>query len=478
MILLGIGLRIHALAQDIRLQPDEAWFSTFARAAALNGDWWLSGPLDKPPLAIYANALAQVLVGDSEFAARLPGTVASIVLLPVMAAAAAAWYTPPAVKHRAFSLPLMVLILTAFSPYALAFSATAYTDALMLLGLGCALWLAGRSRWTWSGMWLGVGFASKPQALFYFPLLLALGWAAGRLTLRQTRQFLMGLLGVGLSVLLWDAIRPGDSLFVLAAAHNDPSRWIRASEIIPRLQAWLVEGQALLGPGWLTALLLALALTVLLVRIVREPARRNTMIDALLLSFVLAYGLLHWLVAFNTYDRYLLPLLLPLALLAARGLDGLLGRVPIWQAAFAYGLLAVLLWMPALHTAEGDSAINSDHRLYSGIDQLADYLNTKPVATVLYDRWLGWELGYYLGQWHDKRVVYYPTPDLLVRDALALCEVGPRYFPAPANEPIGRWQQALQNAGFGFDRDYAVAHFVVYRITPPWSDSSACLPSG
>ena len=99
ILLLGIGIRVHTLAQDIRLEPDEAWFSTFAREAAINGGWWLPGPLDKTPLAIYANALAQVFVGDSEFAARLPGFFASILLMPVMVAAARAWYQRASDKH-------------------------------------------------------------------------------------------------------------------------------------------------------------------------------------------------------------------------------------------------------------------------------------------------------------------------------------------------------------------------------------------
>ena len=44
--------------------------------------------------------------------------------------------------------------------------------------------------------------------------------------------------------------------------------------------------------------------------------------------------------------------------------------------------------------------------------RLARHLNGKPVATVIYDPWLGWELGYYLGVWHDKRRVHYPDADV------------------------------------------------------------------
>ncbi|MFQ3673365.1 MAG: hypothetical protein SNJ83_07200, partial [Aggregatilineales bacterium] len=50
-------------AEDRRFHPDEAFFMTFAREAAVKGDWWLSGPLDKPPLTIYAHAALLALIG-------------------------------------------------------------------------------------------------------------------------------------------------------------------------------------------------------------------------------------------------------------------------------------------------------------------------------------------------------------------------------------------------------------------------------
>lgn len=498
ILLIGIGLRVHALAQDIRLEPDEAWFSTFAREAAINGGWWLEGPLDKTPLAIYANALAQVLVGDSEFAARLPGFIASVLLMPVMVAAARAWYgkhlTPrPPLRNReggqsslqtfnkvpmerGFRGKVCVLLLTALSPYLLAFSATAYTDGLMLLCMTLALLMAGRNRWRWGGVWLGLGFACKQQALFYLPLLLALGWAIGELTPRRMLRFLIGLSIPLLMLLAWDSVRPGDSLFALAAFNNDPERLIRSDEVWPRLTAWLSHAQALLGPGWLTAVLLLNSILATLIRIVRQPRQRETILDVVLLTYVVAYGLLHWLVAFNTYDRYLLPLLPPVILLAARGMGYMFMSVrarhvvPLRYA--TVGLFTLALLFPAIEASERRGLVGTLYRDYTGIDQLADYLNAQPVATVIYDRWLGWELRYYLGQWHDKRMVYYPTPELLVRDALALCEIGPRYFPAPADKSVERWLEVLSEAGFGITQSYASPQFVVYEIMPPQRDCS------
>ena len=99
---------------------------------------------------------------------------------------------------------------------------------------------------------------------------------------------------------------------------------------------------------------------------------------------------------------------------------------------------------------------------------LADYLNAQTLGAVVYDHWLGWELGYYMGQWTDKRRVYYPTPEALVADALKLDDPAPRYFVAPTREPVSPWLDALRAAGFAVEQVYLRQSFVVYRLIPPW----------
>ncbi|MBZ0303039.1 MAG: glycosyltransferase family 39 protein, partial [Anaerolineae bacterium] len=198
ILLLAAGLRFHALGQDTRFHPDEALFATFARGAAVNGDWLLHGVLDKPPLTIYADALSMMVVGVTtlpdgvltldahrgEFAARLPGTLASLVLVAVMFPLTRRLYP------RAGVFPaLAAMLLMALSPYALAFSATAFTDGLMLLCLALALWMSAAGRWGWAGFWLAVGFGCKQQALLYVPLVAAVLWIA-----RQTDYHRAGTL--------------------------------------------------------------------------------------------------------------------------------------------------------------------------------------------------------------------------------------------------------------------------------------------
>jgi 4-amino-4-deoxy-L-arabinose transferase-like glycosyltransferase len=485
IILLGTWLRFHALAQDRRFHPDEALFSTFARAAAINGDWMLPGALDKPPLAIYANALSQVFIGEGEFAARLPGTFASILLLPLMSALSQRFYGNRTRPHR--RAPLLAMLLTALSPFAIAFSATAFTDGMMLLLMTLALWLIAAGHWGWSGLALALAFACKHQALFYLPLILALGLVGshGGAALRNRFLRFLSTFAIGITTLLiWDNTRDETSIFALAAANNDPWRLIRANEILPRMMAWLTNAQTLISTGSITFVFILIALAALAIRVIRQPRHRAVVIDLIFFTFILAYALLHWLVAFNTYDRYLLPLLPPLILLVSRGVAamGMIYHAPRTRRFFLFTnqrnnflliLICALMLIPALDAAEGRTLINGEYQQYEGIDQLAAYLNSKPVATVIYDRWLGWELAYYMGQWTDKRRVYYPTPHELARGALALCKIGLRYLPAPTQQPITPYLEALREAGFGVTQVYDTHNFVVYEIIVEAVSSSA-----
>ena len=486
ILLVGAGLRFHALGQDRRFHPDEAWFSAFARHAALNGDWLLHGPLDKTPLSIYASALSMTLfasrvdergllnftVYQGEFAARLPNVFASVLLIAVVYALARRLY------HQR-PVALWAALFTALSPSAVTFSATAFTDGLMLTFMTIGLHMASAGRWSWSAIWLVLAFATKQQALFYVPLALALGWVVRHITFEDLFRFILPyLLGLG-ALLLWDRLRAQiESLWVLAYLNNSPARLIRADETVPRLVRWLENGRNLLGA---TTPLFAVTIPLTVFgRITRAPRRRATAVDIVLLVFVLAYVLLHWLVAFNTYDRYLLPLLVPFALLSARagmGLWHLLSRF-ITRPELSVAAAAVLfaLFTSAFEASEFRLALGGEETNfpnYQGIDVLAEYLNSQSLGAIVYDHWLTWELGYYMGEWSDKRRVYYPTPDALVADALLQPDPAPRYFPASATQSIAPWLDALRAGGFTVSPIYETAEWVVYELIPPHQVVSA-----
>lgn len=465
-MLLGAWLRFHALVFDARLHPDEALYSTFARDAALQGRWLLPGLLDKPPLALYASALSLHFVGVNvnaagvldiltvrvgELAVRLPNTLASLVLIAVVGAAARRIY-----RDRRTALWAMALV--ALSPFSVAFSATAFTDVLLVLCGSAAFWMSVRGNGAAAGIGLALALASKQAGLLYMPLLMAAGWLAGWAWRRWLGFVGMFALGVGL-LLAWDGARGGPSIWqVSGARENYPAGLVSPDMLLPRLQVWAGYGQWLFGGSALTLLLVVAGGW----RVVYQP--RMERFSRLLLLYAGAYGLAHGLADFNTFDRYLLPLVPLLALLCAYGLSG-------WRHG-QVGVLLVGLMLPAAWAAsEQRLNIGGDLGQHTGIDQLAFFLNSQPVATVVYDHWLGWELGYYMGAWSDKRRVYYPTPQALAQDALRLKEQGVRYFPAPRDAPIDAWLAALEKAGFAVERVYAQERFIVYAIIPPPADS-------
>lgn len=480
ILLLGAVFRLHALGQDVRFHPDEALFATFARHAALNGDWLLHGALDKTPLAIYAQAASMTVFArventilnfdwrTGEIAARLPSVFAHIVMIAVVYALARRLYG----DRRAAG---WAALFVACSPVAVAFSATAFTDGLMLLCMALALLSVSRARWWWGGVWLALAFGCKQQGLYYAPLVIALGWALYGLNVRRLVK-LAAPVGIGVLLLsAWDAARgQTTTLFALAAANNTPAGIVSAAEIAPRLGAWIDLGRLMLGTP--TFLLIGAAALAVIARSLRMARLTTTVIDALLAVYVLAYLAAHVLIGFNLYDRYLLPLLPPLAVLGARGgiwLWAWLSRVlPRQEGDLIVGVIALIFVVGGWNAAEGAVNVGGDggngrRGVYTGIEEAAAFLNAKPLGAILYDRWLGWELGYYLGEWTDKRKVYYPTIDLLVSGALDQLDPAPRYLPAPIDQPIAAWLDALRAAGFTVTRVYTSARFAIYELLPP-----------
>jgi 4-amino-4-deoxy-L-arabinose transferase-like glycosyltransferase len=475
LLLLAAWLRLTGLFADSRFHPDEALFATFARNAAVGGDWLLPGALDKPPLSIYASAIAMTAfvsprtdglfdlpVRAGEIAARLPGALASLLLLPLVYRLAWRLYRDRRTAFWGMGLAALSPLLTAFAP-------TAFTDGLMLLAGVGALLAAAEGRWVWSGLGMALAFACKQQALYLLPLLIAIGWAIAPLRGRDgVRWFLPFLAGVAV-LLLWDGLRGETSLFALAIANNDPSRFIRDDELLPRLQAWWGYLNTAFMPA--TPLLLASSLCAVLWRLGVRQHNRALLLDVLLLLYTLAYLVAHTLIAFNTYDRYLLLIMPPLLLLSARGIlllrDWLAERIPAAEVGFLVVIFVLVMSGQAYDGARGRMNVGQEGGRYEGIDVLAAYLNDKPLGAIVYDHWLGWELDYYLGFWTDKRRVYYPSPAALVEDALQQPDPAPRYFVTLRDVSARPWLEALSAQGFAPVESYDVGRFIVYRLMPP-----------
>ncbi len=483
LILFASLLQFHHLAQDIRFHPDEAFFMTFARNASVNGDWMLSGSLDKPPLSIYTSAVSMMFTGITadnngvlqldvhigEFSGRLPNAVYAILLVALMIRLAHDLY-------RNEKVALFAGLITATSPYLLAFGATTFTDMSLLFWGVLAVWLMLIRRYGWAGLAFGLAFWSKQQAIFFMPLVLGIYYLTCNRCREEACLFptfptikFMATTSLMISLLfLWDTSRPETSIFILGTVNNSPESLITPlSDYLLRLGEWLNLSGWLISHPILTWMSLILAIGGTYWHFIHRD--KHYRLDIILWLYSIAYVMLHTALALNQYDRYLLIILPALILLCARGLTRI-GRIPSLQR-YVVGLLGFVLIVSSLYISQTHNPIGGNGGKYQGVDDFADYLNSKPIATVIYDRWLGWELAYYMGQWTNKRRVYYPTPNALVAGALELDEIGDRYLIAPITQDVRSWILALEDVGFTVILDYEDRRFKAYRLLVPVSDA-------
>ncbi|NDJ77694.1 MAG: phospholipid carrier-dependent glycosyltransferase [Chloroflexi bacterium] len=467
VILAGIALRITLLGVDMRLHPDEALFAAQARLASHGGDVLLrETDLDKPPLTIYTTALSFRLLGTSEFAARLPNTLFSVLSLAVLYALAHALYTDR-------SVATLATVLWALSPYDLAFAATVFTDVQATFWVLVGALFAARDRWWAAGFALGLVFASKTNGMVFLPLVLALGIARHARhdwrvwdVVRRVRNLLIPLVMVIGTVTLWDAARHPRSYWDLNVARNNPGRLVRAAELWPRLDDWAHWLHYMTGSAVVNVALLAGGGLWLVWGL--RTRKRGTALDWLLAGFGVAFMGWYWLVALNTYDRYLhtlTPFALVLAAQIVWGVASTLGdRLPGSQSVVQIGVvgLVVVLMLPGIMPVlRGEAEIGGDQHQHDGIDALAEYLNTELSGAVIYDHWLGWELAYYLGESSRVTLVYMPLPEALADDVAAQSAI--RYFVAPSEQHAAPWIAELERRNIAVTTIYT-AEFVVYQI--------------
>ena len=473
LVLLTTFTLIHQLTADLRFHPDEAFFMTFARGAAVNGDWLLPGALDKPPLALYFSALSMVAVGNTaddagvlhldihlgEFAGRLPNAMLGILLVALMMRLA--WIT---CRHE--NAALLAGALTAVSPYTLVYGASAFTDMNLLFWSLVALYLGLTRRWALAGVALGLAIWSKQQAIYTAVFILVL-WLAKGAKRADGIRLLLPVLVMAAVMLIWDGARPETSVFLQGVVNNKPDQWLAdPSTWIDRLIEWARMAAWLLGPPPVTVSLLAITvLGHLFWRPMAKSTAPDCRLDKLFAYAVLAFGVIHCVFNFNLYERYLLLIAPLLIILVAGRLVTLLDRSS--RGDLLASVCAALVLGGAVYTLGVGTPIEGKRADYAGIDRLAAHLNSKPVATAIYDPWLGWELGYYLGVWSDKRRVHYPTAEAQVAGALALDEIGDRYLVAPVDVAHNEWLKALLDAGFRVAEDYRRDRFIVYQVSPP-----------
>ncbi len=477
LLLLAWALRLPPLLRS-PLHPDEALYGYWGLLIGRGRDPWLtSGPVYKPPLWPYLVSAFQLLLGDTRIALRLPGVMAGLLTIPLSGALARGLYDDAWAGASA-------AVAAALSPFAITFSGTAFPDPLMVaLGLGACVAAAwGRSRW--AGLLAGLSFATKQTGLVWLPLALGLMLARGagrgsRARGARISGFLIACLAPALLTFAWDAVRValgGGAFWSAGVVGYGGLRLIWSHELWPRLRTWAGPMRALFASPVVHGLLLT-GLPVLLWKgLIRRPGTRRALFDLLLTSFSIIYVLLHWLVAFPVWSRYLLPLAPILAVLLGRVVRlGFLTRPGRRQRGLrpAVGalLLVLLLALPAREASAGRTSLAEEGLAYDGIDAVVSFFSELPEGSVVYHHWLGWHYHYGLFD-GPVYLAYWPTPAWLARDVQAFGRREPRYVAFPAWASSARAERALADVGYGLEPALQVRGdggdraFVVYRVVP------------
>ncbi len=483
ILLLALALRLAPWGHN-RFLEDEALYAYWGLQIATGNDPVLNAePVDKPPLYPYLLALSFRLLGRSEAAARLPNLGASVTSIALVYALGrnlplTPGPSPPRGEggRREEGAGLLAALLLALSPFDILFASTAFTDPLLTMWGLAALLAAVRGRPGLAGLLSGLAMATKQQGLFFLPLVAALIATGRRPGGAGWLRFALGLALITAGVLGWDLARTQRPGFWQQSLISYGGLGLAQSDTLgERARGWLrLVGLFWVSP-WVNALLLG-ALALWLISLGR-PGRPLSQADRALLLFVGGFLALHWLVNLQVWDRYLLPLVPLLAILAGRALvtPGRAIRQARQQRIYAITLpllLAGLLAGPVGRATRSELPVGGDHGAYDGIDRLTAYLRAEaPPGAVVYHHWLGYHYRFYL-YGAPLRLHWYPDPADLVHDA-TVYRREPRYIAFPSFRDGAPVQAALSAAGIGLvpvlqttRRDGTVS-FRLYRLEGP-----------
>jgi 4-amino-4-deoxy-L-arabinose transferase-like glycosyltransferase len=448
---LAVVVRFHALFAN-RFHADEALFASWARLVAVWRDPLLyTQTVDKPPLLFYLQAVAYPLFGPVEWAARLPGLVASLLAIPLTAVLALR------VSGQRTAAVIAALFL-ALTPLAIQFSATAFLDPVLTVFLLAACLFARRP--ATAGLCFGLAVATKYQAWLFLPLILALyrteHWR-GRAWLR----WMVGFTPIIILLLGWAAARPDEAnLWSQQMVNFGGLRLAWSWELWPRLLAW--------ARLWVLSLGFPLVITTLVAILWIASGK---LIARWLLLFLLAYSLLHWLLAVPVWDRYLLPLMPFLAVLVGVGIGRLWAVLSGHYHMVVVGTVAgiALLQLPWVASARnGVLPLGGQPTADQGAAEVAQHLADAPYGTVLYDHWYSWHWRYHFFD-RGVYVSWFPNAQALVEELRVFHRATAgdgvsRYVVLPATAVARPVIRAVEDAGFRLIPVYRASQMILYQV--------------
>jgi hypothetical protein len=483
--LAGFTLRLPLLMR-FPLREDEAIYGYWALHA------WYVDPLflevwpDKPPIFLWLLSAAFQLWGHgpetAAAAARLVNIMAGTLMIPVLAACARRWW--------GWGAAFVGALVLALNPFAVSFAPTAFTDPLLVLAASLALALVVRRRWFWSGFWLGIAIMAKQQGLLFAPIIVVCALCPpNRAHYPDLLRFLAGLAAVVLPILYWDSLRwtTAPSPWDLGATNVGGVTLLPISTWIERSSGWTALIWFLLASPWAWAIY-----TFGLLAAARVAWRRRAPIATWVPALVVAawaggFFLLHLGTSIQIWDRYLLPLVIPVALLGGWATAELAHVLPVmsqrtqahpagtledrtpnayrnWVVAMALAGTLLVLAGPAALAAQGGIPIGGDHGAYAGLDEALAAVDT-PHA-LLFHRELGWHARFALFDSlrnGDVTLRYFPSA-IYLADSATKSPHKQRFVIVPDWAPLPDLPLQLAVRGLQAQLYQRLGHFTVYRI--------------
>ncbi len=469
--LAGLGLLLPlclglARANRWPLTGDEALYAYWARHWLEHRDpLFLAHWIDKPPVYLWLQSLALYTFGPTSASARYVNILAAALLCLGLGRFAG--------RQWGWKSAGLCCVLIGANPLILAYGPTGLTDPILVLAGTAACLLAVQQRYRASGVALGLSIFCKQTGLLYLPLVVGMVWICQSDSWRQDiRLWVRGLLSISLPILIWDGMRMmwAPSFWYAGFDHYAPLRIISGVDLGPRLAAWLPLYSAALGGGLGWAAWGALLLAAGWVRR-QTPLTREDCWISLSLIWAVGYALLHWLLTFNPWIRYLLPLtpILVLSTIWAWKTLWSAAQSPWHRLCLGLLLLGMLLsvasgWHDGWH---GMLPGMQDNPGVAGLPEaLARLLSAAPHDSVILHRELSWHFLFYLFDHPAPARVWFADAAHLV-ELVAKQPVGTPIFQLRLTRDSDQTIEiaaALQEAGYHPVLCFQEAEVGVYEI--------------